>query len=122
MHRPSGPMLSISQNVCLSVCPSVCMFTFEVPFKCLLAPLHKVECPKFLEPQKPWEKVMERSGFRFENFFLIKGVKSPHKKVIFRQILLTEQDFLVLVFLTHFNGLLTTLPEVKCANFLDFGS
>ena len=33
-HRPSGPMLSISQNVR----PSVGLFTFEVPFKRLFAP------------------------------------------------------------------------------------
>ena len=41
-HWPSGPMLSISQNVCLSVglCvrASVCLFTFEVPFNGLFAP------------------------------------------------------------------------------------
>ena len=41
-HRASGPMLSISRNVrlsvCPSVCPSVCVFTFEVPFKRLFAP------------------------------------------------------------------------------------
>ena len=41
-HWPSGPMLSISQNVhmfvCVSVCVSVCVFTFEVPFKRLFAP------------------------------------------------------------------------------------
>ena len=32
-HRPSGSMLSISQNVHLSVCLSICVFTFEVPLK-----------------------------------------------------------------------------------------
>ena len=41
-HRPSGPMLSISRNVRLSVrlCVrlSICPFTFEVPFKRLFAP------------------------------------------------------------------------------------
>ena len=40
-HRPSGPMLSTSQNVRLSVhlsvCPSVCLFTFEVPCKRIFA-------------------------------------------------------------------------------------
>ena len=36
-HRPSGPMLSISQNVRLSVRLSVRVFTFELPFKCLFA-------------------------------------------------------------------------------------
>ena len=36
--RPSGPMLSTSQNVrvCVRVC--VCLFTFEVPFNGLFAP------------------------------------------------------------------------------------
>ena len=37
-HRPSGPMLSISQNVRLCVCLFVCLFTFEVPFNGLFAP------------------------------------------------------------------------------------
>ena len=41
MHRPSGPMLSISQNVRLSVRlsvrVSVRLFTFDVPFKRLFA-------------------------------------------------------------------------------------
>ena len=37
-HRPSGPMLSISLNVRLSVRLSVCVFTFEVPFNGLFAP------------------------------------------------------------------------------------
>ena len=41
-HRPSGPMLSIRRNVRLCVCPSVCLsvcvFTFEVPFNGLFAP------------------------------------------------------------------------------------
>ena len=41
-HRPSGPMLSISRNVRLSVCPSVrvsvCLFNFEVPFNGLFSP------------------------------------------------------------------------------------
>ena len=74
-HRPSGPMLSISRNVRPSVCPSVrpsvCLFTFEVPFKCLFFfPLPEVGCPKFLEIQNPWGKVMERSGLRFEHFCL----------------------------------------------------
>ena len=41
-HWPSGPMLSLSRNVRLSVRPSVrlcvCLFTFEVPFNGLFAP------------------------------------------------------------------------------------
>ena len=37
-HRPFGPMLSISRFVRLSVCLSVRVFTFEVPFNGLFAP------------------------------------------------------------------------------------
>ena len=41
-HRPSGPMLSITRFVhmcvCVFVCLSVCVFTFEVPFKHFFAP------------------------------------------------------------------------------------
>ena len=37
-HRPSGPMLSISRFVRVSVCLSVCLFTFEVPFNGLFCP------------------------------------------------------------------------------------
>ena len=36
--RPSGPMLSISRNFRLSVCLSVHVFIFEVPFKLFFAP------------------------------------------------------------------------------------
>ena len=36
-----------------SICPYVCLFSFEVPFK----------------RQNPWKQVMERSGLRFENFY-----------------------------------------------------
>ena len=44
-HRPSGPMLSINQNVRLSVDlsvdPSVRLFTFEVPFNGLFVPISR---------------------------------------------------------------------------------
>ena len=45
-HRPSGPMLSINQNVRPCVCPSVCLFTFEVPFKRLFAPTSRSRMSK----------------------------------------------------------------------------
>ena len=67
-HRPSGMMLSISWffrlSVRLSVCLSVRVFTFEVPFKVFLPPLPEVECPIFLEIRNPWGKFL-----RFERFF-----------------------------------------------------
>ena len=33
------------------------------------------------------------------------------------ELCITKHDFLVLMFLTHFNGLLPPLPEVQCAIF-----
>ena len=50
--------------------PSVCLFTFEVPFNGLLPPLPEVGCQIFLEIWNPWGKVMERSGLTFEHFSL----------------------------------------------------
>ena len=72
-HRPSGPMLSISQNVRLSVCLSECLFVcslFRYRLNVFLPPLPQVGCPKLLEIRNPWGKVMERSGLRFEIFCL----------------------------------------------------
>ena len=50
------------------MCVSVCVFTFEVAFQRIFAPLSKVGCQKNLEIQNPWGKVIERSCLRFENF------------------------------------------------------
>ena len=63
-------MLSMSQNVRLCVCLSVCSRTFEVPFKRLFAPTSQSWMSKILEIRNPWEKVIERSGLRFEHFCL----------------------------------------------------
>ena len=68
-HRPSGPMLSISLNVRLSVCPCVCSL-LRYRLNVFLPPLPKVGCPILLEIRNPWGKVMERSGLRFEHFGL----------------------------------------------------
>ena len=64
-HRPSGSMLSISRNVCMSVC-SLLRYRLTV----FLPPLPGVGCPIFLYIQNPWGKVMERNGFTFEHFNL----------------------------------------------------
>ena len=66
-------MLSISRNVhmfvCLSVCVSVCSL-LRYRLTVFLPPLPKVGCLTFLEIRNPWGKVMERSGLRFEHFCL----------------------------------------------------
>ena len=68
-HRPSGPMLSISRNVRLSVRLSVCSL-LRYRLNVFLLPLPEFECLKFLEIRNPWGKVMERSGLTFEPFCL----------------------------------------------------
>ena len=76
-HWASGPMLSISRNVrlsvCLSVCPSVrlsvcSLLRYSLNF--FLPPLLKVGCPIFLEIRNSWRKVMERSSLIFAHFCL----------------------------------------------------
>ena len=62
-------MVSISQNVRPCVCLFVCLFTFEVLFKHILAPTSQSLMSKILEIQSPWGKVMERSGLTFGNFY-----------------------------------------------------
>ena len=55
---------------------------FSLRLTVFLPPLPEVQCPNFLDFRNPWGKVMERSGLRFENFSLIKGVKLPRKKKV----------------------------------------
>ena len=67
-RRPSGPMLSISRNVRLCVCLSVCLFVCSLlryRLTVFLHPFPEVGC---LEIWNPWGKVMERSGLTFEHF------------------------------------------------------
>ena len=81
-HRPSGPMLSISQNVRMSVRVSVCSL-LRYRLNVFLPPLPKVGYPKILEIRNPWGKVMERIGLRYEHFLFGSGLK----KVFFLLIL-----------------------------------
>ena len=93
-------MLSISRNVrlsvCLSVCPSVFLFTFEVPFQ----RLPRVGCPIFLEIRNSWGEKMERSGLIFEPFCL-KIVKNR----------CARKSFFVVAYFAFQNMVETTLPD-----------
>ena len=77
-HRPSGPMLSLSQNVRLSVC-SLLRYRLTV----FVSPLPEVGCPIFLEIRNPWGKIMERSGLTFEHFVWKWSKIAAEKKVFF---------------------------------------
>ena len=66
-------------SVCLSVCLSVRLFTFEVPFKRLFAPTSQSQMSNVLRDSESLGNKMERSGLRFEHFSL-EVVKNRKKK------------------------------------------
>ena len=88
-HRPSGPMLSISRNVRLPVCPCVCSL-LSCRLNVFLPPLPKVGCPIFLEIRHPWGKIMERSGVSFEHFVGKLSKIAAQKKSFFCWFCLTK--------------------------------
>ena len=58
----SKQMLSISRNVHMFVCVSVCSL-LRYRLNVFLPQLPQVGCPIFLEIRNPWGKVMEKSFF-----------------------------------------------------------
>ena len=54
-------------RVAMSVCVFVPLFMWYI-LRPIFPPLPGVGCPKFLEIQNPWGKVLERSGLRIEHF------------------------------------------------------
>ena len=77
-HRPSAPMLSISQFVQRFVCLCVCVFTFKVPIKRLFAPTSRSQMSKILRDLESLGKSGERKWFHIWKLFQIKDVKSLH--------------------------------------------
>ena len=69
-HRPSGPMLSISRFVHMSVCFCLSVHFLRYRLNVFLPPFPEVGCPIFLEIRNLWGKVMEINGLRFEHFSL----------------------------------------------------
>ena len=115
-HRPSGPMLSISRNVRLSVCPSVrlsvCLFTFEVPFIGLFAPTSRSRMSNFFRDSESLGKNNGKKWSQMWTFWLRSGLKSQRQKKFF-----TYNFFLCSL---HLSVCLPPLPEVQCLNSLDF--
>ena len=86
-HRPSGPMLSISRNVRLSVDlsvdPSVRLFTFEVPFKRLFAPTSRSRMSKIFRDSEPLGKSNGKKWSHIWTFLFGSGLKLPRKQKVF---------------------------------------
>ena len=85
-HRPSGPMLSISRNVRLSVCPCVCLCVCSLlryRLNVFLPPLPAVGCPIFLEIRNPWGKSNGNKWSQIKTFLFENCLKSPRKKKVF---------------------------------------
>ena len=68
-HRPSGPMLSKSRNVRISVCPSVCVSARL--------------CPIFLEIRNSLGKSSEKKWPQIWTFLIENCQKSPRNKKFF---------------------------------------
>ena len=95
-HRPSGPMLSISRNVrlsvllsiCLSVCLSVSVFTFQVPFKCLFSPTSRSRMSNIFRDSESLGKSNWKKWSQIGTFLFGSGLKLRcEKKVCFWLIL-----------------------------------
>ena len=86
-HWPSGPMLSISQNVRLSVClcvrVSVCLFTFDVPFKRLFAPTSRSRMSNIFRDSESLGKNNGKNWSQIYTFLFESGLKSPRIFFIF---------------------------------------
>ena len=78
-HRPSGPMLSISRNVR----PSVCLFTFEVPFTGLFAPTSRSRMSNILRDSESLGKSNGKKWSQIWTFLFENCLKSPRKKSFF---------------------------------------
>jgi hypothetical protein len=117
-HWPSGPMLSISQNVrlcvCLSVCLSVCLFTFQVLFNGLFAPTSQSRMSNIFRDSKTLGKSKGKKWSQIWTFLFENCLKSPRKKK--KKIFNFSVFFGFRSFLTVF---LPPLPEVGCPIFLE---
>ena len=98
-----GPMLSISQNVCMFVCLSVC-HTFSLRLTFFLPILPEVQWSNFLDIQNPWGKELKRKGLKFELFCC--RDKNFFKRFFFLCSL-------------RLNIFWPPIPKVQCPNFLD---
>ena len=119
-HRSSGPMLSISQFARPSVRPCVCSLA-EVPFKRFFAPTSQSQMSKTFRHSESFGKSNGKKCSQIWKLLLMKGVKSHRKKVCFwANFVLLSRIFLVLVFLTPFNGLFSPTSQSPMSKLFRF--
>ena len=78
-----GPMLSMSWNVCLSLCLSVHVFTFEVPFKRLFAPISQKRMSNIFRDPESLGKSNGKKWSQIWTFMFGNGLKLPNKNKYF---------------------------------------
>ena len=106
-------MLSISRNVRLSVCLSVCSL-LRYRLTVFLPPLPEVDVQSLGFLGNPWGKAMEKSGLRYEHFCL-KIVRNRRAKKSF----FLHFFSVFFGFWSFLTVLLPPLPEVGCPIFLE---
>ena len=114
--------LSVGLSACPSVCPSVCLFTLRYRLNLFLSSSsQKLNVQKDLKNLESLGKSNEKKWSQNWKLSLIKGVKLPCKKKFgFEQILPHLPGFLVLVFLTPFNSLLSPTSQSPMSHFFRF--
>ena len=95
-------LVKMSVRVCVRLSISSLL---RYRLKVFLPPLPEVRCPKGLEIWNPWGKVT-KEVVSYLKTLQIKGVKLPHQKKVFfwANFAFLSKIFLVLLFLTPFNG------------------
>ena len=117
-HRPSGPMLFLSWFGHMCVCVSVCVLTFEVPFKRIFAPTFQSQMSKNFKDSESSGKIKGKKWSQIWKLFLIKGGKLTRKK---RVSFWPNFAFLCWYqcFSLRLKVLWPPLPKVRCPSFLD---
>ena len=113
-HRPSGPMLSISRNVRLSVCPCVRLFTFEVPLNGLFAPTSRSRMSNIFRDSESFGKSNGKKWSQIWTFLFENCRKLRHKKKFFYSTFFTF--FYLLRFSVFFNGLCASTSGSRMSN------
>ena len=75
--------MSVRLSVCVSVCLSVRVFTFEVPFNGLFAPTSRSRMSNIFRDSESLGKSNGKKWSHIQTFLFGSGLKSPRKKKFF---------------------------------------